>query len=257
MLGSLRPWLALPPLTGWIKGVVFGAGGQTLAIAGTQSDITVWDLDLIRSELAGLGLDGPAPGPRDGAARHRWLIVRAGPDMPELRAMLGRLAAGLDQARDGVTGGAIRTLAEVRDHLETLARDFPTEPHLLRPLATCLLALGRPPGAGRPAGRGAGSYRRLVSAAEAIPQPDGPLLYTVACARARLSVLLKADPHDPSSGPRAEAVRAIDALRRAIAADPNLAHSARSDTDFAPLRGLPEFQVILLDLEFPVNPFHD
>jgi WD40 repeat protein len=254
---DLEPWLVLPPLSGEITALTFGADGRSLAVAGTESVVTVWDLDLIRAELAGLGLDGTATGPATGGGPSPVTVVRAGPDWAELDYASMRLAAGLEQARAGDQGAALGTLTEARDRLDRLARAYPTEPHLLRPLATCMLTLGRlHEKAGRSA-EGPGLYRQVVSIVEASPQPDGPLLFSLACARARLSALSGAVPDASSSGSRDEAAGALDALRRALAAYPNLAGRARSDPDLGPLCGLPEFRALLQDLDFPADPFPD
>ena len=60
---SFEPLLTLPPWTGIVKDLAFDASGRWLAIAGADSDVGLWDLGLVREELAALGLawDQPAP----------------------------------------------------------------------------------------------------------------------------------------------------------------------------------------------------
>jgi WD40 repeat protein len=53
---TFEPLLTFPPWTGMVKDVAFDASGRWLAIAGADSDVGLWDLDLVRLELARLGL---------------------------------------------------------------------------------------------------------------------------------------------------------------------------------------------------------
>jgi hypothetical protein len=47
----------------------------------------------------------------------------------------------------------------------------------------------------------------------------------------------------------------MDALRRAIAAGYRDVNWMRRDPDLSPLRSRPDFQVLLLDVAFPADPF--
>ena len=60
---TLRPLVAFPPRIGRAKTLSFDATGTRLAVGGIDSEADVWELGLIRDELAALGLawDGPAP----------------------------------------------------------------------------------------------------------------------------------------------------------------------------------------------------
>jgi hypothetical protein len=80
--------------------------------------------------------------------------------------------------------------------------------------------------------------------------------YDLACYQA----LLAGAAANPGSGltaaeGRAEANRAMSALRRAVAAGyRNLAHM-QTDTDLDPLRSRPDFQALMMDLAMPTDPF--
>jgi hypothetical protein len=72
--------------------------------------------------------------------------------------------------------------------------------------------------------------------------------------------LLGAAAGGPGSGLSAEEGpvelgRAMDALRRAMAAGYRDVQWMRRDPDLDPLRSRPEFQALLLDLTFPEDPF--
>jgi hypothetical protein len=87
-------------------------------------------------------------------------------------------------------------------------------------------------------------------------QPDGYNLYNLACFRSLLSGLASR----PGSGlTTAEAStlgeQAVETLRRAVAAGLQDVAYMRRDTDLDPLRSRPDFQRLLMDLAFPVEPF--
>jgi serine/threonine-protein kinase len=54
---------------------------------------------------------------------------------------------------------------------------------------------------------------------------------------------------------RAEADRAMEWLRRAVAAGYHNVANMRSDANLDPLRSRPDFQLLMMDLEFPDDPF--
>jgi WD40 repeat protein len=53
---SFEPVLTFPRWTGMVKDLAFDATGRWLAIAGADSDVGLWDLELVRDELARVGL---------------------------------------------------------------------------------------------------------------------------------------------------------------------------------------------------------
>ena len=83
---------------------------------------------------------------------------------------------------------------------------------------------------------------------------DDPL----ACAHALLSTLVGRPGTDPTPTERDEIRRgqdrAMDALRRALTAGYERGQ-LRIDHKLEPLRDRPDFQALLLDLAFPVEPF--
>jgi tetratricopeptide (TPR) repeat protein len=85
--------------------------------------------------------------------------------------------------------------------------------------------------------------------------PDG--LYEAARYRAVAAAVLLAREPTPDSKRRAgaEADRALDWLRKAVAAGFRDLNSILRDTDLDPLRSRPDFQLLLMDLAMPADPF--
>jgi serine/threonine-protein kinase len=99
-------------------------------------------------------------------------------------------------------------------------------------------------------------WRRAVTIGDRLRSPyDEPLYYLAGC-----HVFLGAAAGVPGSGLTSEEGPvelglAMDALRRAVASGYRDVHWMRRDPDFDLLRSRPEFQVLLLDLAFPDDPF--
>ncbi len=111
--------------------------------------------------------------------------------------------------------------------------------------------------AGRPA-EAAAEFRRAVAIMERLCdlQPDGYNLYNLACSRSLLSGIAAR----PGSGLSAAdsgslGEQAVDALRRAVTAGLRDFAFMRRDPDLDPLRPRPDFQSLMMDLEFPEEPF--
>jgi serine/threonine-protein kinase len=110
--------------------------------------------------------------------------------------------------------------------------------------------------AGRPA-EAAAELRRAVAIMERLCdlQPDGYNLYNLACFRSQLSGIAA----QPGSGLTAVDAgslggQSVEALRRAVAAGLGDIAFMRRDPDLDPLRSRPDFQLLMMDLEFPEEP---
>jgi tetratricopeptide (TPR) repeat protein len=95
---------------------------------------------------------------------------------------------------------------------------------------------------------------------ERFPDPTGVKdLYSLACLYSVLSGVGPAEQALPADKVQrkqtAAANRAMAVLRRAVAAGWKDAAHMRRDSDLDPLRARMDFQVLLLDLEFPAEPF--
>ena len=111
--------------------------------------------------------------------------------------------------------------------------------------------------AGRPA-EAAAELRRAVAIMEPLCelQPDAYNLYNLACFRSLLSGIAA----EPGSGVMATEVtslgeQAVEALRRAVAAGLHDLAFMRRDPDLDALRSRPDFQLLIMDLAFPDEPF--
>jgi tetratricopeptide (TPR) repeat protein len=102
------------------------------------------------------------------------------------------------------------------------------------------------------------TWRRAIEAGERLRSSPAETFYYLAGCHALLGGVAGA----PGSGmPAAEAQaaleRAMDTLRRAIAAGYRPVHWMRRDPDLTPLRSRPDFQLLMMDLSFPAEPFAD
>jgi serine/threonine protein kinase len=83
-----------------------------------------------------------------------------------------------------------------------------------------------------------------------IKTANAALQYNLACVLALLSVQASSPAHQSALNDRA-----MNMLLQAVATGFRDHTFIRNDPDFAPLRHRPEYQLLLLDLTFPVNPF--
>jgi serine/threonine-protein kinase len=100
------------------------------------------------------------------------------------------------------------------------------------------------------------SLRRAVAILKRLPSRRPADLYNLACGHAMLAGLAA----KPGSGVtaadgRAEADRAMEWLRQAVGAGYRKLTILRTDTDLDPLRSRPDFQLLLMDVEFPDDLF--
>jgi eukaryotic-like serine/threonine-protein kinase len=153
---------------------------------------------------------------------------------------------------------ALASFERARTVLQKLADANPTLTIFQTRLATNHSQLGMARfQAGRPADAAA-ELRKAVAIMERLSnlQPSGYELYNLACFRSLLSGIAR----DPGSGMTADDVRglgeqAVATLRRAVAAGLEDVAFMRKDPDLEPLRSRPDFQMLLMDLAFPTDPF--
>ena len=99
------------------------------------------------------------------------------------------------------------------------------------------------------------SWRRAIAMAERLRSPSNELLFYLAGCHARLGAVAGvAGSGLSASEGQAELDRAMVRLRQAIAGGYRNVNSMKRDLDLEPL-SQPDFQVLILDLEFPVEPF--
>jgi serine/threonine-protein kinase len=185
-------------------------------------------------------------------------LTRADPNVTEFQFQLARCHDHI-----GWVFGQAGRPAESRAACERailiyrrLAEVHPTVVRFRRRLAACLHFIG---GLHAEAGRSA-------EAAAAIYQAVGILerfmtlspfdLYNLSCGHAKLAEIGASSGSGMTPTERqAEADRAMQWLNRAVAAGYRNLALMRTDPDLKPLRSRPDFRLLLMDLEFPSEPF--
>jgi serine/threonine-protein kinase len=176
----------------------------------------------------------------------------------DLAVILGNLASL--QVEAGQPTEALRSERRALAILEALAAGQPTIRKYRRHLANtelliacCLLMRD---GRSTEAENHLGRTEQLL---QALTDPDAELLANLACAHALLGRPAGRGGPVPTPAEQAEcrmhANQAIDALRRAIAAGYKDAAKLRRDPAVQPLRGRPDFQLLMMDVDFPADPF--
>jgi tetratricopeptide (TPR) repeat protein len=119
-----------------------------------------------------------------------------------------------------------------------------------------LKGLGATQLAGNQAADAVVTWRRAVSIGERLQSDYGETLYYLACCHALLGGVAGASGSGllADEGP-GEFGRAMELLRRAIAAGYRDGGRMRRDPDLDPLRPRPDFQLMMMDLAFPIDPF--
>jgi tetratricopeptide (TPR) repeat protein len=185
-------------------------------------------------------------------------LAEANPDVPGYRAGLANLLVniGLVRTEAGDTAGATAVIEQACAACERLVKDHPTVAEYSDGLADTLWALGR---AHRRAGRvaaAAADLRRSADLRERLPNLRTEPRYLLACTRALLASLAgQAGSGLPAVEGLAEANRAMEDLRRAVAAGFRNGEWMRTDTDLDPLRSRPDSQLLLMDLTMPDDSY--
>jgi hypothetical protein len=109
--------------------------------------------------------------------------------------------------------------------------------------------------AGRPA-EAAPAIRQAVGILERLPTLRLPDRYNLACGYANLAqIATMPDSGLTAAEGQSAAERAMQWLQRAVAAGYRNVAIMRSDHDLDPLRSRRDFQLLMMDLEFPTDPF--
>jgi tetratricopeptide (TPR) repeat protein len=185
--------------------------------------------------------------------------VAANPDRRDLRKELASYYCELGEveAASGRTGTARgwfdKVLLIAQKAIDEDSNDFSARSRwadALRRIGTILQASGQPAAA-------VTHYRRSLSVLEDLKSPTPTDVYDMACCHALIAGMAR----EPSSGLtpadyRPEAERAVAGVREAFSRGyNNLDWVRRNDPDLKPIRQRPDFQMLIMDLEFPVEPF--
>ena len=100
------------------------------------------------------------------------------------------------------------------------------------------------------------SFRSAAAVMEKLTTLMAANLFDLECAQSLLAgVAAKSGSALSAAEGRVEADRAVDTLRRAVAAGYRDLACVRTDTDLDPLRLRADFQLLMMDLAFPEEPF--
>jgi serine/threonine-protein kinase len=180
---------------------------------------------------------------------------------PAVTGIQRDLANGLNEAGDvlrlmGRPAEAQASYEQALAILEGLSQADPNVSEYQTWLVQGLKGLGATHFAAGRAADAVVTWRRAITIEERMRSPYDELFYYLAGCHAFLGAAAAV----PGSGLSAEEGpvelgRALDALRRAIAAGYRDVTWMQRDSDLDPLRSRPDFQVLLLDLAFPADPF--
>jgi eukaryotic-like serine/threonine-protein kinase len=100
------------------------------------------------------------------------------------------------------------------------------------------------------------AFRDAIEILEGLANPSPGDLYDIACCQSLLAgAAVEAGSGLTVAAGRAEADKAMERLRRVIAAGWSQAAWMRTDADLDPIRSRPDFQLLMMDLAFPAEPF--
>jgi WD40 repeat protein len=254
---TFEPLLALPEWTAMVKDLAFTPSGRWLAYVGADSDVALWDLTALREGLQARGLAWDQSAPAAIAASSRPAAAAgATAEVPVLRFTPdGVDLASLEQARQLVESGiaayrggrvadAIRDLEQARDRLRPLHEATPASHHVASQLGSCLLNLGKALRDQRRAAEAVASFKEGSQVPEMLREPGTAELYDLARMYAQLAALVEPTPAGVSER-QAMADRAMEALRRSLAADYNTFANIDRDDDLDPLRRRPDFRALM------------
>jgi serine/threonine-protein kinase len=181
------------------------------------------------------------------------ILEKVAAEMPAADSYLRAVAEchdllGSALARTGRRDEALRSLTRARATIQRLVDDHPDFIAYQADLAENYLWTGT---VYQAEGRSAEALRELSNAREVLERISigGSNLYNLARAESRLVALTTPGERGP------QADRAMEALRRAVAGGYRSPHAIRTDPNLNPLRSRPDFQALLLDLQFPDDPF--
>ncbi len=205
------------------------------------------------------GRTAPARPPIERAIAILEETAAANPDRRDVRDELTRYYCDLGEV-EAAEGRPAEARAQYEKSLALVRRRAEADPFdasarsrwadALRRIGTTHRASGRPAEA-------IAHYRQSLAMLEGLEAPTPVDVYDMACCH---SLIAGAAP-EPGSGltpadGRAEAERAVAGVRRAFERGyGNLEWVRRGDPDLVPIRHRPDFQLLVMDLMMPIDPF--
>ncbi len=100
------------------------------------------------------------------------------------------------------------------------------------------------------------AFREAVTILEGLDHSKPGNMYDLACSQSLLSgVAPDAGSGLTAADGEAEAVKAVESLRRAVVAGWKGRDHMRADTDLDPVRSRPDFRLLMMDMAMPAEPF--
>jgi serine/threonine-protein kinase len=193
------------------------------------------------------------------ALQIRQRLAAEYPTVTVQRYVVGRLHNSIGKALAvlGRPGEALELLEKAGATFDRLIADHPGVAGYPEDLAYAQLNIAN---AQKDLGRRAEARRALNRARDLYERTSTiSANYNLGCVESRLAELALLDPAGRTSAGGAEqeahALRAIAALRRAVASGFRHVDEIRIDPDLDPLRARADFQMLLLDVAFPTEPF--
>jgi eukaryotic-like serine/threonine-protein kinase len=163
-------------------------------------------------------------------------------------------------------GDAVRSqgrAAEAKDLYERMfaaaeppALKYPTDPEYVVKLVSALWRRGLTRGDLGDLAGAAADVRRAVQLSDGLPPRTVRYLFEKACSYASLAGLAgRPGSGVPAPEGKAAADRAMDWLRGAVAVNYRNVNELRNESAFDTLRSRRDFQLLMMDMEFPADPF--
>jgi serine/threonine-protein kinase len=157
------------------------------------------------------------------------------------------------------TGKPVEAMEAFQQAIAIYRKLADADPSVVRFQSRLALCLGLSGGLHQEAGRhaeSAASRRQAVAILERLPTLEPIDRYNLACGHANLAALAAVSGSGMTAAEgRAEAERAMHWLKQAVAAGYRNVALMRKDPDLDSLRSRPDVQLLMMDLEFPDDPF--
>jgi tetratricopeptide (TPR) repeat protein len=239
--GTLQERFSFPPLDGTVYRLAFSPDGGRLAIAGIEQRLTLWDLDVLRTQLAKIGLswrpDEPPP-PSVAQAEPAIEVPAPKTAVEEAWDLMGQSERLRHERRPEDALGPYERALRI---WERIVRDRPTIPFFRAELAVTQAAIASIHQQGGRRAQARDAWRRTLDLG--VPPRDGDA--RVAFNMGRVYALGSTVDRARAG---AWADRALAALREALASGYKDRRQIRENPDLDPLRGRRDFNALLTDL---------